>query len=330
MKMGLRRLVLTTFAVVATAFGQGGAPKVPGSPEDTGKIIQFLSSTISWYRQRTAEQKLANEPADLTFVQENQTLADQVLQQAFEYARNEAQLQSKRQPAQQAQSATSAQYQGLIQALQKVEDQIRETQAELQSNREKLPKVGLAKRKLIQATIQELQGELALLDARHDAVQTMAEFVSSSGSGNRLGLRAQIEELSRSVPPALSRASGTNQGDTKSEPAAATVLSPKSPPSGIWGLSTDLIHLSGKRRTLADLLSSTETLRRTADDLRAPLTSDLQNLIHQGDELFAAADTANPETLAQQTHQLDALTAQFKQDTTTLLPLSKVGVLLGI
>ena len=190
--------------------------------------------------------------------------------------------------------------------------------------------MGPAKRKLIQATIQELQGELALLNARHDAVQTMAEFVSSSGSGNRLGLRAQIEELSRSVPPALSRASGTNQGDTKSEAAAATVLNPKSPPSGIWGLSTDLIHLSGKRRTLAELLSSTETLRRTADDLRAPLTSDLQNLIHQGDELFAAADTANPETLAQQTQQLDALTAQFKQDTTTLLPLSKVGVLLGI
>ena len=330
MKMGLRRFVLTIFAVVATAFGQGVAPKVPASPEDTGKIIQFLSSTISWYRQRTAEQKLANEPADLTFVQENQTLADQVLQQAFEYARNEAQLQGKRQPAQQAQSATSAQYQGLIQALQKVEQQIQETQAELQSNREKLAQVGPAKRKLIQATIQELQGELALLDARHDAVQTMAEFVSSSGSGNRLGLRAQIEELARSVPPALSRASGTNQGDTKSEAAAATVLNPKSPPSGIWGLSTDLIHLSGKRRTLADLLSSTETLRRTADDLRAPLTSDLQNLIHQGDELFAAADTANPETLAQQTQQLDALTAQFKQDTTTLLPLSKVGVLLGI
>ena len=91
-----------------------------------------------------------------------------------------------------------------------------------------------------------------------------------------------------------------------------------------------MIHLSGKRRTLADLLSSTETLRRTADDLRAPLTNDLQNLIHQGDQLFAAADTANPETLAQQTQQLDALTAQFKQDTTTLLPLSKVGVLLGI
>ncbi len=330
--MGLRKLVLTTVAVAVAAFGQGNAPKSSANPEDTAKIVQFLSATISWYRQRAAEQKLANEPADLTFVQENQTVADQVLQQAFEYARNEAQLQSRRQPAQQAQgSATTAQYQGLTQALQKVEQQIQDTQAELQTNRGQLLKAGPGKRKLIQATIQELQGELALLNARRDALQAMAEFVSSSGSGNRSGLRAQIEELARSVPPALSRAPGANQGETKAEPpAAATILAPKAPASGIWGLSTDLIHLSGKRRTLADMLSSTEDLRKTADDLRAPLITDLQNLIHQGDQLFAAADTANPHTLAQQTQQLDALTAQFKQDTTTLLPLSKVGVLLGI
>ncbi len=64
--------------------------------------------------------------------------------------------------------------------------------------------------------------------------------------------------------------------------------------------------------------------------MRSPLISDLQNFIHQGDQLFAAADTATPEGLAQQTQQLDALTAQFKQVTSTLLPLSKVGVLLGI
>jgi small-conductance mechanosensitive channel len=156
----------------------------------------------------------------------------------------------------------------------------------------------------------------------------MAEFVTSSGTGNRVGLRAQIEELARSVPPALSGAPGANQSEAK--PAATAVLAPKAPPSGIWGLSTDLIHLSGKRRTLADMLSSTEDLRKDADDLRAPLIKDLQNLIHQGDQLFAAADTASPEALAQQTQQLDALTSQFKQHTTTLLPLSKVEVLLGI
>jgi small-conductance mechanosensitive channel len=332
MRTGLRKIVLTTVTLALTAFGQGNTPASAVAREDPAKIIQFLSTTVSWYRQRAAEEKLANEPSDLAFIQQNNTVADQVVQQAFDYARNEAQLQSKHQPGQRSESANSPQYQGLSQALQKVEQQIQETQSELQSNREQLAKSGPAKRQLIQATIQELQGELGLLNARHDALQAMSEFVSSSGTGNRVGLRAQIEELARSVPPGLSRSPATTQGEARSEPsaAAATVLTPKSPPSGIWGLSTDLIHLSGKRRTLAALLSATEALRKNADDLRSPLVTDLQNLIHQGDQLFAAADTATPAGLAQQTQQLDALTAQFKQVTTTLLPLSKVGVLLGI
>ena len=327
----MRKIVLATLAVALTAFGQANIPGSAVAAEDTGKIIQFLSATISWYRQRAVEEKLPNEPADLTFVQENSTVADQVVQQAFDYARNEAQLHSQHQPGQQTIGGNSTQYQGLIQALQKMEQQIQDTQAELQSNREQLAKAAPAKRKLIQATIEELQGELGLLNARHDALQAMAEFVNSSGSGKRIGLRAQVEELARSVPVALSSSPGTNPGEsTKPPPAATNVLAPKPQPSGIWGLSTDLIHLSGKRRTLADMLSATEALRKTADDLRAPLITDLQNLIHQGDQLFAAADTATPEGLAEQKRQLDALTTQFKQVTTTLLPLSKVGVLLGI
>jgi small-conductance mechanosensitive channel len=332
MRIGLRKVVLTTVTLALTAFGQGNTPGSAVAHEDPAKIIQFLSTTVSWYRQRATEEKLANEPSDLAFIQQNNTVADQVVQQAFDYARNEAQLQSKHQTGQRSESANSPQYQGLTQALQKVEQQIQETQSELQSNRDQLAKSGPAKRQLVQATIQELQGELGLLNARHDALQAMSEFVSSNGTGNRVGLRAQIEELARSVPPGLSRSPGTTQGEARSEPsaAAATVLTPKSPPSGIWGLSTDLIHLSGKRRTLAALLSATDALRKNADDLRSPLVTDLQNLIHQGDQLFAAADTATPAGLAQQTQQLDALTAQFKQVTTTLLPLSKVGVLLGI
>jgi small-conductance mechanosensitive channel len=327
MRTPARKAVLTIATLAVTAVAQGNAPAPTPAPQDNGKIIQFLSTTVSWYRQRSAEEKLANEPADLTFEQENNTISDQVVQQAFEYARNEAQRQSKRQPVTQ-QSANTGQYQRLAQALQKIEQQIQDTQTELQATREKLLRSAGAKRRTIQAQVEELQGELGLLNARHDALQTMSEFVSSSGSGNRLGLRAQVEELARSVPAVLSGTSNANASQPKTPPTS--ILAPKAPPSGIWGLSTDLLHLSGKRRTLAAMLASTEALRKSADDLRAPLISDMQNLVHQGDQVFAAADTATAAGLAQETQQLDALTGQFKQVTSTLLPLSKVGVLLGI
>jgi small-conductance mechanosensitive channel/prefoldin subunit 5 len=328
MRIAAPKAVLTIAILVTTALAQANPPAPMPAPQDNGKIIQFLSTTVSWYRQRSAEEKLANEPADLTFEQENNTISAQVVQQAFEYGRNEAQRQSKRQPAMTQQSANTGQYQRLAEALQKVEQEIQDTQTELQTNREKLPRSVGAKRRTIEAQIEELQGELGLLNARHDALQTMSEFVSSSGSGNRLGLRAQVEELARSVPAVLSATSNANASASKTQPTS--ILAPKAPPSGIWGLSTDLLHLSGKRRTLAGMLDSTEALRKSADDLRAPLISDMQNLIHQGDQLFAAADTATAAGLAEQTQHLDALTGQFKQVTSTLLPLSKVGVLLGI
>jgi len=332
MRSGIKKVVLTTVTLALTAFGQGNAPSSAVAPQDPGKIIQFLSSTVSWYRQRAAEEKLVNEPADLTFSQENARVADQVIQQAFEYGRNEAQLQSKRHIEKQAQGGNSPEYQKLAQALQNVEQQIQDTESEIQSNREKLTGGTPAKRRYAQSQIQELQGELGLLNARHDALQAMSEFVTSSGKGHRVGLRAQVEELSHSVPAALSTPAGSTQPNstagTTSSPAKIVTTKPQ--PSGIWGLSTDLIHLSGKRQSLKDVLATTDNLRKTGNDLSAPLVGDLQNLIHQGDQLFAAADTATPEDLAQQTQQLDALTLQFKQVTTTLLPLSKVGVLLGI
>jgi len=332
MRTGLKKAVLTTVTLALTAFGQGNAPSSAVASQDPGKIIHFLSFTVSWYRQRAAEDKLVNEPTDLTFAQENARVADQVVQQAFEYGRNEAQLQSKRHIEKQTQGGPPPQYQKLAESLQKIEQQIQDTQAELQSNREKLTGGTAAKRRYAQAQIQELQGELGLLNARHDALQAMAEFVTSSGSGNRIGLRAQVEELSHSVPAALSSSPGTSQPNTTAgaTSSSAKIVTTKPQPSGIWGLSTDLIHLSGKRQSLKDVLATTDNLKKTGDDLRAPLVEDLQNLIHQGDQVFAAADTATPEGLAQQTQQLDALTAQFKQVTTTLLPLSKVGVLLGI
>ncbi|HUK49176.1 MAG TPA: mechanosensitive ion channel domain-containing protein [Terriglobales bacterium] len=339
MRIGIRRAIFTIVLCCLAAFGQAGAPanSAPNnsvSPEDTGKIIQFLSSAVSWYRQRAVEQKLATEPSDLAFLQENARVADQVVQQAFDYARSEEQLQSRRraaQPATQAQqSENTSQAQRLNQALQNVEQQIQDTQSELQTNREQLARATPAKRRQLQSQVDELQSELGLLNARHDALETMAEFVSTSGSGNRLGLRAQIEELARSVPPTLSGVGGSNSGAGTATTSSTPAVAAKPQPSGIWGLSTDLIHLSGKIHSIDDELLLTQDLGKAADSLRAPLVGDLQNLIHQGDQLSAAADNAGSDALAQQTQQLDALTAQFKQVTTTLLPLSKVGVLLGV
>ena len=44
--------------------------------QDPAQIIQFLTHTISWYRQLAVEQQLATQPSDLTYYQENHRVAD--------------------------------------------------------------------------------------------------------------------------------------------------------------------------------------------------------------------------------------------------------------
>lgn len=333
-KLRTLALLLGIFSAGVLSPGQANAPSAPSATQEPGKIIQFLSHTISWYRELALEQKNATEPSDLTFIQENRRVAEQVVQLAFEFARNQAQLRA-RQPSQQQPSQPDAgsQSQRLVQAVQKVEQQIQDTQTELQSVRDKLSRAPAARRSMLQSQAAELQSEVGLLQARRDAIESMLDFVNASSTGTSGGgLRAQIEELARSVPAALAREQGSKQGEGSPEPSSAanTSIANKRQPSGIWGLTSDLISLSGKKRSLQDELTATEDLKKDVQQLRAPLLDNLKNLVRQGDQLFAAADTATPGQLAEQKQQLDALTAQFKQVTAGMLPLSKINVLLGI
>jgi small-conductance mechanosensitive channel len=305
-------------------------PRVQGGKE----IIQFLTHVITWYRELAIEQQLATEPADLTFYQENHRVADQIVQLAFDYARSQAQLQPKNKKTQtQGQPPNTDQYQRLVQISQKADQQLQDTQKELQETRAKAASAAGAKRKTLQAQVDELESEIGLLQARRDAVNNMLEFVSTSNStGGGAGLRAQIEELARSVPASLSHPTGTNSTETSTDPAPANnaVVTKRPEPSGIWGLTADLLRLSGKLRTIDGQISDTNELSQHAKDFRKPALDQLRSLVQQGDQLFAAADTATASQLAQETQQLDTLTAQFKQTSAELLPLNKISVLLDI
>jgi len=308
----------------------------PPGTQDPAQIVQFLSHTISWYRQLAIEQQLATELSDVTYYQENHRVADQVVQIAFDWARSQAQLQAKRpaqKPSSTPQPANTDQYQRLLQAVQKADQQLQDTQTELDSTRAKLAHAPPSKRKTLQAQVAELESETGLIEARRDAINNMLEFVSTSNAaGGGASLRAQIEELSRSVPAALSHPSGTNPSQTTTEPSPNTTanITKRAEPTGIWGLITDLVRLSEKMHTLNGQASTTRQLLDNSRSLNKPLLDSMRGLVQQGEQVFAAADTATPEQLAQETQQLDSLTAQFKQVSAQLLPLGKINVLLDI
>jgi small-conductance mechanosensitive channel len=333
--MGLQKTILLWVlgltAVLAIAQTNSAPPAPP--TQDPDEIIRFLSKVVAWHRQVTVQQPVA-QASDMATVQENRLAADQVVQLAFDYARAQAQLQTKHPSTAQPQADNDSQYLGLGQAAQQADKDLQDTDAELQSVRAKLGTASPQQKTLLQSQAAELQSELGLIRARRDALQGMVEFVNSSNTGTG-SLRARIDDLARSLPASLTHSPTPNQDANQPSPSSSStstnnVSEANSQPSGIWDLAGGLIGIWGKLHALDAESSATADLQKMAKQFRAPQTNQLLALVRQGDQLFAAADTATPAVLAQEKQQLDQLTAQFKQTSAAMLPLSKMSFLLDL
>jgi small-conductance mechanosensitive channel len=331
------RLMLLGLMIVnssAIAFSQNGPSNIP----DSSEVIQFLDQTISWYHQLSVQQQIATEPNDLMVVYDNRQIADQVVRLSFDFARAETESITKQgssNPTQDA-SATSSQYQALRQLQAKLDKQVLDTQAELETNRQKLATAASNKRLEFQSRVAELEGELELVNARREDVRSMVEFVSGTSTNGfgATGLKAQVEALASSVPAASTSPTHTNQA---AAPPPNPLLNPaptsatnKSEASGIWDLTADIFALSRKVHTVEAVIQQTDALAKSSSQIRIPLVSRIKELSDRGDELASEADSANQSVLGQEKDKLDALTAQFKQLSAAVIPLSKQSILLDL
>jgi small-conductance mechanosensitive channel len=301
-------------------------------------IISFLNQTIVWSRQLTAEQQLVNEPSDALFLNDSRRVADQVVKLAFDYARARAQVLASHadNSGSTSRSQAPSQYQRLIDSAAKADQQVKGLQQELDNFHQQLETAIGKKRTTLLAVISETEGELQLFQTRRDTLRSMLQFATgtaSSGLGSG-SLLSQVEELARTVPVA----SAENKEQTGSNAAANNSTSPavvasherKEAPTGILALATDLFSLRRKLRALEDNLRQTDELYQSSKDLRAPLVAKIRDLTQKGDDVAGQPDSQDPKVLAQQRKDLDALTAQFKQVSASLLPLGKQSILLDI
>jgi small-conductance mechanosensitive channel len=324
----LRIAITLASAIFCVGLSQNSGSTAP----DRSAILQFLDQTINWYRQADVERQIATEPNDIIAVNDNRPLADQIVRSAFDFARAAADLAAAK--SNQAQNPEGARYQSLRDLAAKLDQQIQQTQAELRSDRQKLEHSTGKKRQELEATIGELQSEIDLANARRDIIRNMADFVEgSSGVLGVSSLRGQIDALARTVAVEVSGttngASSNPAGNPPSRPAPVVSAS-KPEPSGIWGLTADLFSLSGKVHSISDRINATDSLARVNQQLLDPLVTRLKELTQQSDAIAQQADTADPITLAQQKKELDSLTAQFKQVSAAMLPLSKQSILMDL
>lgn len=305
----------------------------PASAED---IVAFLNQTIVWSRQLTAEQQLVNEPSDALFLNDSRQVADHVVKLAFDYARARAQAISSQTDNSATRSQAPSQYQRLIDSANKADQQVKGLQGELDHFHQQLETATGKKRTTLLAIISETEGELELFQTRRDTLRSMLQFATGTaasglGSGSLL---SQVEELARTVPVASAEnkeQTGSNATTNNStSPAVVASRERKETPTGILALATDLFSLRRKLRSLEDNLRQTDALSQSLKDLRAPLVAKVRELTKKGDDVAGQPDSQDPKVLAQQKKDLDALTAQFKQVSASLLPLGKQAILLDI
>ena len=330
-------LRITTISALLLTVGIGMSRSQNTVPpaSDRSAVLQFLDQTINWYRQIDVERQIAKEPDDVIAVNDDRPLADQVVRSAFDFARAAEDLTvPSSTKSNQPQNPEDAHYQSLVQLAAKLDQQIQQSQTELQSDRQKAVASTGSKRRELEATIGELQSEIDLANARRDIIRNMADFVGGAGSSG-LGtssLRGQIDALARTVSPEVAGSASAASANSANPPSRAvpTVSASKPEPTGIWGLTADLFSLTGKVDTIRDRMKATDALADAGKQLRNPLIARLTELTKQGDAIAQQADTADANTLAQQKKDLDSLTAQFKQLSAAVLPLSKQSILLEL
>ncbi len=327
--------LLVAIAATAFVFAQSASDTSRAPQSEAEQIISFLNQTIVWSRQVTAEQQLVTEPSDALFINDSRQLADQVVRLAFDYARARAQaLASQTGTSSQGQSAPS-QYQRLVESANQADQKVKSLQQEIEGFRQQLATATGKKRTTLQAVISETEGELELYQTRRDTLRNMLQFAtiktaSGAGAGN---LSAQIEELARTIPAAnggKETEPAQQQTNSAATTSAAAARDRKETPTGIFALATDLFALRHKVHTIDDNMRETDALEQSSKNLRAPLVAIIKDLTQKGDDLAAQPDSQDPKVLVQQRKDLDALTAQFKQVSASLLPLGKQSILLDI
>ena len=316
---------------VATITGQQAA----GTGSEGDGVLAFLEQSVSWYRQVTAQQQLVTEPNDVIVFGENRRIADQVMRLAFEFARGRAKgLDKSSTGAGQEQPQPSSQYQNLRDLVARTDAQVKQTEQELSGLKQKLATAPEKKREVLKSQVAEVQSELELTQARQEVLHNMLEFTSAAATSNahQEGLRARIEVLARTLPASATESTASGEKAEKSDASVAPVTpgERKAESSGIFALLTDTLATWRKLKTLESSLAGTDALSQSLKDIRTPVMAHIRELTHRGDELANQPDSTDPAVLAQQRKELDGLTAQFRQSTVVILPLSKQNVLLDL
>jgi hypothetical protein len=332
-------LALLAAAALLAGGAQAANAPAPTAASDsrvsvlTGEqVIQILDDTVDWYRTLGTQQQNATQPSDLLILFANRQTADKVVGLAFEIARANAELLSS-EAASGPNAADASSPHSVAQQQTQLVTQRQSIQQEMTAGKQK----GAASAKNKQdmaAKLPELQSELAMVDARKNLLDTMAEFVNANDpkASGANDLKAQIDAIAATIPSASANPGSAPSPTAASPTATSSTVSDgsKAPPArnGIWDLATNALKQRNKIDTIDVIDQHTAELAQTFHKISAKPLEQLKSFSARSDALAAQADNAGSGALKDLRNQFDTLAWLFKQTSEIILPLAKEQILL--
>jgi hypothetical protein len=291
------------------------------------EVIGYLLQSVNWYRHVYTERQVANEPADLMFLDDNQAIERQIVKLSFEFAKADATLEMSAASLQGGTTPShppSADLAHFIE-LKNRNDQLSQQATEEIKNLDKsLNKAKGADHRKLKAAEEDAQTRLQLLNAVAQGLNDLVEFVQSPGEGQEQSghLDSTIDDLAQTIPEMTGEAVPSATARLQ-EPNTGMVNGD----AGILGLVSDVSAMSRKLHVVDEKMRLTDKFMLSANNLRIPLAGFVTHLIQS-----AAIGNSQPRdllSLREQKSHLDAITVDLKELSPAIVALDKQKVLLA-
>ena len=317
-------------AIVASAIAGALSADTPSSGyqlPSNSEVIGYILQSMSWYRHVYSERQVANEPADLVFLDDNQAIERQIVKLSFEFAKAAAVLETSGDSSHSRPGSSDAPPADLAHFidLKNRNDQLSEqAMEEIKNLDKKLTKAKGDDRRNLKAAEEDAQTRLQLLDAVAQGLSDLIAFVQSSGEGQAHSghLDSTIDALAQSIPEVTG-------------PSTASVTVPLQEANsrtagrdaGILGLISDVSATKHKLHVVDEKTRLTDELTLSENNLRIPLAGFITHDIQSGS--VSNSLTGDLWSLQEQKSRLDALTLELRALSPVIVALDKQKVLLA-
>src|ERR1700691_3782185 len=194
-------IVVAAMAGIISADASPSTYQLPSNSE----VIGYLLQSVNWYRHAYAERQVANESADLEFLDDNRAIERQIVKLSFEFAKANVVLQTSTASSHGRPTSSDPPPADLghFIELKKRNDQLgQQAIEEIKDLDKRLNKAKGADRGKLQAAEEDAQTRLQLLNAVAQGLTDLVEFVQSPGEGQTQSghLDSTIDDLAQSIP----------------------------------------------------------------------------------------------------------------------------------